>query len=209
MEQPRTTRMELLSRRNQAKMAEQGAKLLKSKQDALLQEIIDMIGPLEKAHGDLFELLRNAVRSLTFAEALDGRAYLEALSLAGRQRVSVNISEETIWGVRVPVMNTACSQKNSIRNLLPPSSLSARSSETVSDFETLLDKLMELVPLQIKLDKLGSEFRKTSRRVNALDQVLIPRLKADIKLISNALEEREREDVFRLRRIKNKRGKSQ
>ena len=208
MDQPATTRMELLARRNQVKLAQQGSQLLKSKQDALLKEILDMIAPLEDAHADLYKLLRKAVRSLTFAEALDGRSYLNSLSIAGRQRVNVDVSEETIWGVRVPVLKAQFDSKHAIKNITAPSSMSARASETITDFERLLENLMAIIPLRIKLDKLGSEFKKTSRRVNALEQVLMPRLKNDIQIISRALEEREREDVFRLRRIKSKRGRA-
>ena len=64
------------------------------------------------------------------------------------------------------------------------------------------------MPFQIRLNRLGEEVRKTSRRVNALDQVLIPSLKNEIKFISQALEEMEREDLFRLRRIKQRREKA-
>jgi len=57
---------------------------------------------------------------------------------------------------------------------------------------------------EIKLRKLGEEIKKTTRRVNALEQVVIPRIRGEIRYIAAVLEQRAREDVFRLKRIKKK-----
>ncbi|MDR7461040.1 MAG: V-type ATP synthase subunit D, partial [Armatimonadota bacterium] len=55
-----------------------------------------------------------------------------------------------------------------------------------------------------RLRKIGEEIKKTTRRVNALEQVVIPRIRAEIRYINDVLEQRAREDVFRLKRIKKK-----
>jgi V/A-type H+-transporting ATPase subunit D len=51
--------------------------------------------------------------------------------------------------------------------------------------------------------RIGNEVRKTARRINAINELIIPRLKEQLQYISRALEEREREDVLRLKRLKN------
>ncbi len=57
---------------------------------------------------------------------------------------------------------------------------------------------------ETKLKKIGEEIKKTTRRVNALEQVVVPRIRAEIRFIAAVLEQRAREDVFRLKRIKKK-----
>ena len=48
----------------------------------------------------------------------------------------------------------------------------------------------------------GSEIKKTTRRINALTEVVLPNLQRQIRIIRFALEEREREDIFRMKRFK-------
>ena len=57
-----------------------------------------------------------------------------------------------------------------------------------------------------KLQKLIDEIGTTTRRSNALEHVVIPRLRRELKQIQSALDERERQDRFRLKRIKARRG---
>jgi V/A-type H+-transporting ATPase subunit D len=61
---------------------------------------------------------------------------------------------------------------------------------------------------EVRLRKIGGEIQKTSRRVNALEQILIPSLRGEIHRILRALEERAREDVFRLKRLKAKKSRT-
>ena len=72
--------------------------------------------------------------------------------------------------------------------------------------EAMLEQLVECAPIERNIQVLGDEVRKVSRRINALDDYLLPRLRDDVRQISRALEEREREDVFRLKRIKQKKA---
>ncbi|HET6947590.1 MAG TPA: V-type ATP synthase subunit D, partial [bacterium] len=64
--------------------------------------------------------------------------------------------------------------------------------------------ILEVAATEIRLRKIGEEIKKTTRRVNALEQVVIPRLRGEIRFITAVLEQRAREDIFRLKRIKQK-----
>jgi len=208
MDQVRATRMELLARRNQSDLARQGARLLESKREALLRELLEMAGPMVDQLSKLFNNLPRAARSLAIAEALDGRAFLRSMAMAGKRTVNVQFGENTFWGVRLPDVQVGRVRREVDQRGVPPHGLTSRSAEAAGDFEILLEELLKFMPFQIRLSRLGEEVRKTSRRVNALDQVLIPSLENEIKFISQALEEMEREDIFRLRRIKQRREKT-
>ena len=84
--------------------------------------------------------------------------------------------------------------------------------EAAESFEKLLDRILRTASHEIRLKRLGEEIRKVSRRINALEQTLIPSLSGEIPTLSSqvkhmvsTLQEREREDLFRLKHIKRKR----
>ena len=65
-----------------------------------------------------------------------------------------------------------------------------------------MESIIQLAETELRLVRLGDEVRRTSRRLNALDHFLIPRLKAERDFIQMALDERERADHFRLKLVK-------
>lgn len=205
MDTVRATRMELLSRRKQLQLAEQGHELLETKRRALLQELMDMAGPLTRHLEGLFEAYPKAMLSLALAEAFEGHPELRSAAVAGGRTVNVDFAEEQFWGLRVPTIRTRDIRRAREERGVSPSGLSAGVAAAADDFEELLDRLLQLAPLQVRLERLGREVRKTSRRVNALNQVLIPAIQREIDSISQSLEENEREDLFRLRRLKKRR----
>jgi V/A-type H+-transporting ATPase subunit D len=71
-------------------------------------------------------------------------------------------------------------------------------------FEAQVDLIIALAASEVRLRRLAEEIGRTTRRVNALDNVLIPRLEAQCAYIQMVLEEQEREDLFRLKRVKTK-----
>jgi len=71
-------------------------------------------------------------------------------------------------------------------------------------FRRYAEALIRVANTETRLKKIGEEIKKTTRRVNALEQVVIPGIRAQIRFIQQVLEQREREDTFRLKRIKGK-----
>ncbi len=201
MDESRATRADLLARKSQAALAQQGAKLLESKREALLKELMGLIRPLVDAYAAIPEVAQHAGRSLALSQSVDGTAYLSGTALLASDRLRVQHENQAFWGIQMPELSA---NVGDTLGALDRVSLSAGAVETAHHFRELVAALLEAAPLQVKLTRLGLEIRKTSRRVNALDQVVIPNLKRDIATISQALEEIEREDLFRLRRIKKK-----
>ena len=72
------------------------------------------------------------------------------------------------------------------------------------EFERILSLLVEIAGIEARLRRVGAEIKKATRRVNALEQVVLPRTFAQIRFIRGTIEQREREDIFRLKRIKKK-----
>jgi V/A-type H+-transporting ATPase subunit D len=74
--------------------------------------------------------------------------------------------------------------------------------ETSMAFETEVDAILQLAESELRFNRLAAEIQRTSRRLNALDHLLIPRLEAERDFIQIALDERERADHFRLKLMK-------
>jgi V/A-type H+-transporting ATPase subunit D len=80
--------------------------------------------------------------------------------------------------------------------------MSGRIVEAAEKFEMELDLIIGLAETETALKRLGGEIQMTRRRVNALEQIMIPELKKQAKYIENTIDEREREDLFRLKKVK-------
>lgn len=202
MEELHSTRSELLFRRNQILLAEQGRDLLKKKRDALLMEFMKIMDRVldisEKLNGQANE----AGYALAVAKAVDGIVTLRSVSLATKGDIRIDISGSKIMGVPVPEVV----KKSVSRSLLSRGygivGVSSRVDEVAEKFERELDTIIEIAAIETKLRRLGNEIQKTRRRVNALDQVVLPVLREQVKVIQMALDERAREDIFRLKKVK-------
>jgi V/A-type H+-transporting ATPase subunit D len=105
-------------------------------------------------------------------------------------------------GVRVPQIE----QKSASRSMLGRGysivGTSISVDETAAAFEGEVEAIIRLAETELRLIRLGNEIQRTSRRLNALDHLLIPRLCAERNYIQMALDERERADHFRLKLVK-------
>ena len=194
--------MNLITRKSQIKLAQQGAELLKNKRDALIQEFFGLVKPLVALRKELSQKFSDAEWKLFSALVFDGPETVSSAAMACRRDVVVGIETKNLWGIRVAELQKTSLTRNSLTRGYAVTGTSARIDQAASAFEELLSHILEVTPIEIKLKKLGEEIKKTSRRVNALEQRLIPRLTSEKRYIQQILEEREREDVFRLKRIK-------
>ena len=203
MEQVKPTRMELMKKKSQIKLAEQGRDLLREKMDALIQEFFKILSTVSESRDELEQVSRAADLALLIAEATDDPVTLKSASFATRRSITVDITGKNIMGVPVPVIEKKRVSKNMLERGYGIITTSARIDETAERYEAELDLLITLAETETAMRRLGTEIQMNRRRVNALEQILIPELKSQAKYIKNAIEEREREDLFRLKKVKS------
>ena len=196
------TRMALLERRSRISLAENGVAALRSKRDALRRELMQQVLKLRDLWGELESVARGANNSLIRSTAQDGRPALLRAALTARREISLEVRQRMVWGVRVPEVDWTSVERDFRERGGAPTSSSARIDATARGFERVLDATVSLAPTQITVRRLGHEIRRTSRRINTIEQVLLTRLHAEVSRIELSLEEREREDLFRLKRFK-------
>jgi len=203
MEQVRPTRMELMRLRAQIRLAEQGRDLLRQKMDALIQEFFKILSTVSDSRGELEQVSQAADLALMLAEATDDPITLRSASFATRRSITVDITGKNIMGVPVPVIEKKRVSKSMLERGYGIITTSARIDETAERYELELDLLIKLAEIETAMRRLGAEIQMNRRRVNALEQILIPELQGQAKYIENAIEEREREDLFRLKKVKS------
>ena len=200
-EQIAPTRSNLLQRRDQLKLANRGADLLKRKRDALISEFFDLVKSSLEARKSLAGTSQEAYFSLFLAKAWDGPEAVESLSLAEQSGLDVDIKVENLFGVKVPQV-----QPPNFSGDLPfsPINAGARTLDAASEFRKLTEALINVAATETRLRRIGEEIKKTNRRVNALEQLVIPGINQQIKDIRSVLDQRALEEVTVLKRIKAK-----
>jgi len=198
------TRMNWLQRRNTLVVALQGVDLLKRKRDALVADFFKIVREALAARERLTTAAQDAYVFLALAKAVEGKEFLEAAAMADRREVLVDIEVRNVWGTKIPEVSVRDVRRSVLARGHNPTATSARTIESATQFEELVAAILEVAATEVKLKKIGEEIKKTTRRVNALEQVVIPRIRAEIRYIAAVLEQRAREDVFRLKRIKKK-----
>jgi len=202
MEQVNPTRMELIKKNAQIKLAEQGRDLLREKMDALIQEFFHIMESVSQSRVELDSVAASAQRSLLTALAVDDSVTLKSASFATRKGLFLDIKGKNIMGVPVPVLEKKRVSKSILERGYSIIGVSGRIDEVAEKFEMELDLIIGLAETETALKRLGGEIQITRRRVNALEQIMIPELKKQAKYIKNAIDEREREDLFRLKKVK-------
>ncbi len=197
------TRMELLRLRRRERLAVKGHDLLREKRDALIAEFLDVVGEVRDARMVAEEKLKEAFEYLIIAQAGLGVEEVRQLSLMTAREIPMDFSMRSIMGVNVPIIELPedLSREVTERGYSLMDSSSAVDS-CAKRFEEALAKLIKLAELEEAVRNLAGEVEKTKRRVNALEYVMIPRLKTTRKYIQMRLEEMERENFTRLKKIK-------
>lgn len=205
MEEVRPTRSELLERKVQITLAEQGMDLLKQKRDALLIEFMSVMDETLRLSNDLQRTTNEAQYSLAIAKAVDGVVSVRSAAFATRGEITIDMTGTKIMGISVPVVTKGDSPlRTSFTRGYAITGVSSRIDETADKFERILDVIIEYADIETRLKRLGEEIQKTNRRVNALEQITVPQLKEQVSYIRQALDERSREELFRLKKVKRK-----
>lgn len=195
------TRMELLEIRKKLTLAEKGHKLLEEKRDALVERFFTIIEKRNQLSKEIDDEFKDAYLSLIQAQMIMGEKKVEEISQLADNMGEIGFEKDNIMGVKIPKVDA--------ENLKKDGDMFYGFFETCSKFDdaqlkfnNLMTKLLNLADLEGGIKSLAIEIEKTKRRVNVLENNLIPSLYATRKYIEMQLEEREREDFLRRKRIK-------
>ncbi|ADP78038.1 V-type ATPase, D subunit [Methanothermus fervidus DSM 2088] len=202
MEGVNPTRMELLKLKQREKLAVKGHNLLKEKRNALIMEFFNLLDRIKGMRKEIEEELQDAFKDLMEAYIHTGDAKVKKAAMAVQESVSVDIDSRSIMGVVVPLVDAESKERSMVERGYGLFDTSAKIDEVAKKFEKLIPKIIELGEVEKSIRLLAGEIESTKRRVNALEHIIIPKLKNTIKYIEMRLEEMERENFVRLKMIK-------
>lgn len=201
------TRMELLTLRKRRAIAERGRDLLREKLDALMIEFFQFVREINTLRAKAQDLLSQSYDSFVEAQMAMGYTKLEQTSIGVEDRFSIESKSRNVIGVTIPYIQVNVKPLSGFPYNIYDTSIAL--DEATLKMAEAVKAIAELSSAETAVKKLAEAIAATKRRVNSLEYVVIPRMHATIRYIEMHLEEVEREDFFRLKRIKSRMGKAE
>lgn len=197
------TRMNLTTYKGKFLAAKKGYDLLKRKADALKVRFRDIMKAIYATKVGMADQSSAAFFSLTQAEYAAGSFRNKVLE--GQLTASLRVSSRTdnVAGVKLPVFSSY-DLKNDSQEQLGLAGGGRQIDNCKKKFTEYLEALIKLASLQTSFMTMDEALKVTSRRVNALENVTIPKIESTLKYINRELDELEREDFTRLKKVQAK-----
>ena len=196
------TKANLIKAKARLSFLEKGYDLLDKKRTILIQELMTLVKEAERIEVEISQLFAEAYEALQQASISMGLSRLEEFTLSVKEELPFDVRVKSIMGVDIPEV----SYKKRSKKALPYGFYENNPvlDITINQFNDAKFSSYELAEIETTAFKLSLEIKKTQKSANALEKIQIPRLKEDIKMIQETLEEKEREEFFRLKKVKNK-----
>lgn len=202
MDKVTASRTQLLALRARIELARRSRDLLEDKRNQLLKEYRKAAHKV-LAGGDALEHnAAEARRVLADTAAVEGPEAVRAAAVAAQAEVDLRVEPKVVLGVWVPEITWSPLGRAPHERGFELVGTTPRIDEVAERFERQLELVLQVATEEVRLRRLGDEITSVSRRVNALEHVVVPQHEAQAAQVAEVLEEREREDHFRLKRIK-------
>ena len=196
------TRSELIGLKRRIKLSERGYKILKMKRDGLILEFFKVLEEAKTTRSQLNMNYAKAVEMMAVANTVEGSLGVKAAAFSVQQVPMITLKSKNIMGVVVPQISSTSVKKRMIDRGYGVLGTSSTIDDTATSFEDLVESIVKSAEIETTMKRLLEEIEKTKRRVNALEFKVIPEQKAARDFIKMRLDEMEREELFRLKKIK-------
>jgi V-type H+-transporting ATPase subunit D len=197
------TRMALTTMKLRLKGAQTGHSLLKRKSEALTKRFRAILGKIDDAKRKMGKIMQGAAFSLAEVTYATGDISLQVQSAVRAAQLRVRTKQENVSGVMLPAFEMYSEGANAfeLTGLGRGGQQIARCKDVYSK---AVSQLIELASLQTAFVILDEVIKITNRRVNAIEYVIIPKVENTIKYIISELDEMDREEFFRLKKVQGK-----
>lgn len=193
------TKGNLMLAKNSLALAKQGYELMDKKRNILVRELMNLIEEAKTIQAEIDSTFSQAYQSLQKANIQTGIHYVQEIARAIPIEDSVRVKSRSIMGTEIPLVEHEEEKRQPYYGFY-------NSSESVDEAREGFLKVKELTirlsMVENSAYRLAVNIKKTQKRANALKNITIPKFEALTKSISNALEEKEREEFTRLKVIK-------
>jgi V/A-type H+-transporting ATPase subunit D len=195
------TKANLIKARSALALSRKGFELLEKKRNVLIREMMELVDKAKTIRKDLNDEIADAYQALQEANIMMGLLDVNDITNSIPADENFEVLLRSVMGVDIP------SVIYSRQDLKP--TYGFYNSNIAFDiarqkFMEVRYRIYELAELENSIFKLAKEIEKTNKRTNALEHIQIPKYQEQVKHIQEVLEEKEREDFFRLKRVKKK-----
>ena len=191
------TKGNLILAKNSLALSKQGFDLMDKKRNILIKELMELVDQAKDIQSQIDVTFRTAYSALQRANLDIGISYVQEISRTVPVEDSIQIKTRSVMGTEIPLV-----QANESSNA-PTYAF----DEAKAAFEKVKQLTIRLSAVENAAYRLAINIKKTQKRANALKNITIPKYEELTKSISNALEEKEREEFTRLKVIKRMQGK--
>lgn len=196
------TRSELIELKKKIKLSESGHKLLKMKRDGLILEFFEILSKAKDVQSELNTSFKEASEKIGIAKSVEGTITVKSTAFALKDAPYIEVESINIMGVVVPKIESSSVRKPMNKRGYGVLGTSSYIDEAADSYEILVENIILAAEIETTMKRLLDDIEKTKRRVNALEFKVIPELSEAMIFIQLRLEEMERENTFRLKRIK-------
>lgn len=200
------TKGNLILAKNSLALARQGYVLMDKKRNILIRELMELIDQAKDIQSEIDVTFREAYLALQMANIELGINYVQEISASIPIETGIRIKTRSIMGTEIPLV-----QHEETPMSLTYAYYSTKESldEARARFEKVKELTIKLSMVENSAYRLANNIKKTQKRANALKNITIPMYDTLTKNISNALEEKEREEFTRLKVIKRNKTKAE
>ena len=195
------TKSNLLSMKEQLAVSTNGYELLEEKREILVRELMQLVEKVKLLEAEIDKVIAQAYPSFKRMLMTDGADQVERIAHAVHYDFEMKEKVVTIGGMQFETIDVELPKKELFYSFL---GTYANTDETIVKFFELLSLLTQMASIRTIVWRLAEEVKRTQRRVNALDKLIIPQTLETKNYIEGVLEERERENVFVLKALKRK-----
>lgn len=199
------TKGNLILAKNSLALATQGYGLMDKKRNILLRELMGLIDRAKDIQSEIDSTFSSAYMALQKANIELGIHFVEEIADSIPVEDSIKVKARSIMGTEIPLVEYTPGERE-----CPPYSFYSTSDsldQACLAFERVKELTAELSMVETSAYRLAESIKKTQKRANALKNITIPSYQALVTNISNALEEKDREEFTRLKVIKRSTAK--
>ena len=194
------TKIELFKYKRSSQVASMVQKILDDKRKVLLKNIEEMIAEAQKTRGGIWEPLQEIYESVNESYLSLGVATVDSVAQSTPGVMEVESDVKRVVDVTIPVLSVTEKDTKSIPYGFADTNASIdRGAKLIKD---LLPKICKAAEYENSIFSLAKALEKTQKLLNALENVIIPQYKQRVRFILATLEEREREEFARLKKVK-------
>ena len=196
------TKGNLMATKKSLSLARVGYDLLDRKRNILIREMMSLIDRASEIQSTIDDSYAIAYKALQRANIQLG--FCDDISKTIPIENSVSMEYRSIMGVEIPILSIEQHEKHPLYYGL--NRTSSKLDDAVRQFMRVKELTVELAEIENSVYRLAVAIKKTQKRANALKNIMIPKFEGDVKFISDALDEKDREEFSRLKVIKKQKS---